>query len=74
MKSAILLKLSLGLGLVSYGLVILVSQDAPMFTLALMGIMALALILISMGLMWRGWIHSDRDATHSQDPDNAFAK
>jgi ribose/xylose/arabinose/galactoside ABC-type transport system permease subunit len=74
MKSAILLKICLALGLVSYCLVILVSQDAPIFTLAMMGIMALSIILISMGLLWRSWINSNNNETYSQDSENAYVK
>lgn len=74
MKSAILLKICLALGLVSYCLVILVSQDAPIFTLALMGTMALSLILISMGLLWRSWINSTNNETYNPVSENTYAK
>jgi uncharacterized membrane protein len=72
MRSNILLKICLGLGLVAYCLVILVSQDAPVFTLALMGTLTLSLILIPMGLMWRGWINSNEDTQNGMDSDTCL--
>lgn len=74
MKSTILLKICLGLGLTSYCLVILVSQDAPIFTLALMGTMALSLVLVSIGLMWREWINFEKDKPINQNSDNIYIK
>jgi len=43
----------LAFGTVSYCLVLLVSQDAPIFTLALMGTLALGTIALSMLVLWK---------------------
>jgi hypothetical protein len=43
----------LAFGTVSYCLVLLVSQDAKVFTLALMGTLALGTIALSMLILWR---------------------
>jgi len=45
--------LGLLFGLVSYCLVLLVSMDAPVFTLELMGTLSLAVISISICILWR---------------------
>jgi hypothetical protein len=73
MSSKFPLKVCLGLGLTSYCLVILVSQDASVTTLALMGIMSLSLSVISMGMMWHGWTHP-LDVKIIQDSNNSFIK
>jgi len=47
----------LGLGLASYCLVLLISREASVATLSLMGITSLSIIVIS---MWLLWIHTPR--------------
>ncbi len=42
----------LAFGTVSYCLVLLVAQDAPVFTLALMGTLALFLVASSLWVLW----------------------
>ena len=49
-----LVRAGLGFGIVSYCLVLLVSQDAPVFTVFLMGVLALFLIASSMWILWMG--------------------
>lgn len=46
------LKISLGLGLASYCLVLLVSQEAQVFAILVMGCLSLILVVASMGLLW----------------------
>ncbi|MDD4307379.1 MAG: hypothetical protein PHU53_01045 [Thermoplasmata archaeon] len=47
------LKIALGLGLASYCLVLLVSQEAQVITVLLMGGLSLVLAVASMGFLWR---------------------
>ncbi len=49
-----LVKAGLGFGIVSYCLVLLVSRDAPVFTLAIMGALALFIMASSMWILWKG--------------------
>ena len=54
-----ILHIALGFGLAAYGLVLLITRDALIETIAILGIGALALVSIS---LWGLWIKGSRIA------------
>ena len=52
MKSTMSLSAGLGLGLIAYCMILLISREAAVSTLLVMGITSLALIFISLWLLW----------------------
>ena len=52
-KSILPLQLALFLGTFSYCLILLVSREAPIDLLLIGGVMALAVVALSIGAMWK---------------------
>ncbi len=53
---------SLTLGILSYCLLLLISQEAPMLSLGIMGVLSCAIIAISIEIIWNKFSQNINDA------------
>ena len=58
----------MGFGSAAYCLVLLVSRDAPLLTLSLMGVLALAVIVACMAILWSPTAECPDQAKLGQEP------